>query len=386
MIAAIGCTAAAALGLGGLLPLLSITMERMGVAGYLIGLNAAMPFLSALLIMPFVPWLMANMRTAYLLLAMAIASAGATLAYGLYNDITIWFFIRFINGAALGVLFAISEAWINHYAPEHMRGRIIGIYVTVLGSCFAIGPIVLLIAGTQGLAPYILCAGLILLAVLPVFRALNLPEAFQRDKEEHHESFISFLFIAPTLALAGIIYGAIEVVIVTFGPVYSLRLGFSEQLAIITLTAFSLGNLCCQIPLGIIADKVGRRVILLICAGVATSSMLVLAGVFSLLSSFGLLAMVVFAITLFVFGGSAVGIYTMAMAEMGERFRGAALASANAGLVFCYNLGSLVPPVLAGELIDFAPRLGLPLLLALICFSALVPSVWRSLKRGRGNL
>jgi MFS family permease len=380
MVAAIGCTAAAALGLGGLLPLLSLSMERMAVPGYLIGLNAAMPFLSAMLVMPFVPWLMAKLRTARLLLAMALLSASATLIYGLYTDITFWFFVRFINGAALGVLFAISEAWINHYAPDAKRGRVIGIYVTTLGSCFALGPVILLVAGTQGLAPFALCAILILLAALPVLWAFNLPEAFRREETEHHESFLNLMFVAPTLALAGIIYGAIEVVVVTFMPVYSLRLGFAESLAIITLTAFSLGNICCQIPLGMIADKVGRRKILMLCALVATSAMILLAGIFALLEIFDLFAMIVFAITLFIFGGSAVGIYTMAMAEMGERFKGASLASANAALVFCYNLGSILPPVLAGEAMDSVPIVGLPLLLAIICFSVLLPSFWRGLR------
>ena len=379
MVAAIGCTAAAALGLGGLLPLLSISMERLQVEGYLIGLNAAMPFLAAMLVMPFVPTLMAKMRTALLLGAMGLLSAAASLAYGLITDINFWFFVRFINGAALGVLFAISEAWINHYAPEHIRGRIIGIYVTILGGCFSIGPFILLIAGTQGILPFAVCAVLILFAVVPVLWALDLPEAFHHKEDEAHESFIKFFFMAPTLMLAGIIYGAIEVVVVTFMPIYSLRLGLPETLAVITLTAFSLGNLSCQIPLGMIADIYGRRIILVICACVATLSMIFLAGFFTLTNSIDTFALVVYSLMLYIFGGTSVGIYTMAMAELGERFKGAALASANAALVFCYNLGSLTTPILSGKVIDTAPRTGLPLLLAFICFSVLVSSFGQKL-------
>jgi len=99
MIAAIGCTAASALGLGGLIPLLSITMERMEVPGFLIGLNASMPFLSAMLIMPFLPRLMMVLPTAPFLFAMAMLSAILTLSYGILEKIWLWFPLRLPNGA-----------------------------------------------------------------------------------------------------------------------------------------------------------------------------------------------------------------------------------------------------------------------------------------------
>lgn len=380
MFVAIGCTAAAALGLGGLLPLLSITMERLGVPSEIIGLNAATPFLAALVIMPLVPKMMAKMKTAWLLGGAALFSAFITLVYGLSDNIYFWFSVRFVNGIALGVLFAVSEAWINHYAPEHMRGRMIGVYVTALGGCFALGPFVLWIAGTEGLLPFAFCAALILLASLPVLWGLNLPEGFRHQEDQPHEKFRKFFFLAPTLALAGIIYGAIEVLVVTFIPVYGIRLGFSEQLAAITLSAFALGSICCQIPLGIIADKLGRRRILNLCSVTATSAMIFLAISFSFLQPTSALGISVLCGSLFIFGASAVGIYTMAMAEMGERFKGAALASANAALLFCYNLGSFSTPTFSGAVMDAAPIAGLPLFLAALCFSALVPALWRKVR------
>lgn len=385
MIAAMGATAAAALSLGGLLPLLSITMERWEVPGFLIGLNAATPFLSALLVMPFVPHLMKKLNTAKLLLLMGAISTLATIFYGILSDISFWFLVRFINGAALGVLFAISEAWINHYAPEHIRGRVIGIYVTILSGCFALGPVILLIAGTKGMAPFVLCAVLILLSCIPVFWALKLPEAFRQSEEEDVESFIKFLFIAPTLTLAGIVYGAIEVIVVTFMPIYGIRLGLTETIAATALTAFAIGNLCCQIPLGMIADYYNRRAVLIACSVCATLSMLLLSVFFYFITEIDLFVLAVFAITLFVFGATSVGIYTMAMAEIGWRFKGAALASANAALLFCYNLGSFTTPIMAGAAIDIAPKIGLLLMLALICSSVIVPAMKKNLWEGKTN-
>ncbi len=387
LVAAIGCTAAASLGLGGLLPLLSITMERMDIPGFLIGLNASMPFISGLLVMPFLPRIMSRVPIVPLLVVMVLLSSLMVLSYGVLADIWLWFPVRFINGIALGVLFAASEAWINYFAEERLRGRIIAIYATVLSGCFAFGPVILWVAGTQGLAPFMLCALLMLLTLPLVARAWTLPEAFYGGGSERSAapSFTRFLFIAPTLTLAGIVYGAIEVGVVTFVPIYSLRLGLSELLAASTLTAFSLGNICCQIPLGMLADRYDRRKVLLMCAGVASLSMLAVFGLFTLAQGMTLWVLIIFGVLLFLFGASALGIYTLAMVLIGERFRGADLAAANAALVFCYNWGSLSMPVATGSLIDFAPRSGLPLLLSALALSVVLPSLWRVFQMRRGR-
>ena len=372
-----GCTAAAALGLGGLLPLLSITMERFQIPGYLIGINAMMPFLSAMLVMPFLPKIMAKTKTAPLLLTLIILSSFLTLLYGVFLDFYVWFPLRFLNGIALGMLFAISEAWINHFAEEKYRGRIIAIYATILSGCFAFGPAILWIAGTEGIAPYALCAILMLIAPLPVIGAWNLPQAFAEEPEAHHVRFRQFFFIAPTLMLAGVVYGGVEIGILTFMPIYGLRLGLSEMLSAAALTAFSLGNICCQIPIGYLADKYDRMTVLFLCAAIASLSALAMPLLFFAAPQMTPLVILGFAFLLFIFGGFAVGIYTLAMILIGERFAAAALAGANAALVFCYNLGSLLTPPTAGVVMDSVPVYGLPLLLAAITGSVLTRPLWR---------
>ena len=387
--AAMACTTAAALGLGGLLPLLSITLERFQIPGYLIGINAMMPFVSALIIMPFLPKIMARFQTAPLLFLCVILSCVMTLSYGLFIDFTIWFPLRFLNGLALGVLFAVSEAWINHFSEERYRGRIIAIYATLLSAGFACGPLILAVAGTEGLAPYLLCSVLILIASLPLFGAWGLPQAFRDDEEEeeaHHEHFQRFFFLAPTLMLAGMIYGAAEGGVITFMPIYGIRLGFSEEIAAAALTAFSLGNILCQIPIGILADKYPRMRILLTCAAIATLSAITMPFLISFSPDPNSpLLLIGLAFLLFIFGAVVVALYTLALIMVGERFRGVDLAGANAALVFCYNLGNLITPPAAGAIMDGVPNFGLPFLLAAITGTLLLRPLWRGFIKKRSK-
>ena len=382
--ASIGCTAAAALGLGGLLPLLSITLERMEVSGFLIGVSTAMPFLSSLLIMPFLPNLLKIIPIITLLVASILISSLAVLFYGLFIDVWLWMPVRFVNGIVLGILFATSEAWINHFAEESKRGRIIALYATVTSGFFACGPLILWLVGTNGLQPYLFCAFLILLALIPVFLARNLPEAFYHDEaviDGQPQKFHHFFFLIPTLALAGIIYGAIETSIVGFLPIYNIRLGFSESFSIISLSAFFLGDVCCQIPIGWLADKYNRRVIFFWCATIASLAMMSIFILFLSVPALDFVTHAVFLALLFIFGASGVGIYTMAMVQIGERFQGARLANANAMLVFCYNLGSLIMPLIIGGLLDVFPRKGFPLALIILILICFVPSIVKYLKR-----
>jgi hypothetical protein len=49
---------------------------------------------------------------------------------------------------------------------------------------------------------------------------------------------------------------------------------------------------------------------------------------------------------LFVWGGLAAGLYTVALIELGARYSGATLVSATAAVVTAYGVGALVGPLL----------------------------------------
>ena len=83
-------------------------------------------------------------------------------------------------------------------------------------------------------------------------------------------------------------------------------------------------------------------------------------------------------IAFFVLGGIALGIFTVAIAELGDRFSGMDLLAGNAALGFMWGLGGFLGPSLAGVSMELAGAPGLPVsvgltfvLLAII--SRLVP-------------
>jgi hypothetical protein len=83
-------------------------------------------------------------------------------------------------------------------------------------------------------------------------------------------------------------------------------------------------------------------------------------------------------------GATSVGLYSVALTEMGARYRGGALAVANAAVVLAYGIGSLVAPSGFGFAMDAIPPDGLLLGAALAALAYLVLALVR-IQRIRGT-
>jgi MFS family permease len=354
--AAIGSVAAVGVALSLSIPLLSLEMERMGVSNTGIGINTAIAGLASVIVIPFVPQLAARTGVLPLLWGSVIVGALSLLAFKALWSFAWWFLLRFVFSAKLGVLFVLSEYWINAAAPPARRGLVMGVYATVLALGFATGPAVLAAVGTSGWPPYLAGAALFALASLPLAFAQGLtPEPRGGNKR----GVLSFLGAAPAATLAALVFGAVETGGFALLALYGLRLGFALETAPYLLTAVALGNVALQIPIGLLSDRVDRRLVLLASglSGLAGAALL------PLVAANG----AAFFAVLFLWGGLIGALYTVGLAHLGAKFSGGDLVSANAAFVILYNVGLVLGPPLVGAGMDAAPPHGFAWTLAAFC-------------------
>lgn len=370
--AAIGCIAVVGIGLSLTVPLLSLEMERMGISGTWIGLNTAISGIAAIVTLPFVPRLAARLGVAPLLWGCVATVSFTLLLFKAIPDFLWWFPIRFAFSVALGTLFVLSEYWINTAAPPERRGFVMGIYATVLALGFAIGPATLGLVGTEGWAPYLTGAGLFALGALPLIAARGLTPDIGHGGTR---STFSFLLVAPAATLAALAFGAVETGAFTLLPIYGLALGYGPEASAFLVSVMALGNVLLQIPIGLLADRIDKRLILL-----AVSS----AGlVGTLLMPFVAADPTLFWTLLLVWGGLIGAMYTVGLAHLGARFTGPDLASANAAFVILYNVGLVIGPIAVGLALDMSRPHGFAYGLALI-FALYVVVVGARLRTGGG--
>jgi MFS family permease len=364
--AAIGCITAVGVGLSLSVPLLSLEMERMGVSGAGIGANTAIAGLAAVMVVPFAPRLAARFGVGALLWTAVAVAAAAMLAFKLFFSFGAWFPLRFVFSAAIGVLFVLSEYWINAIAPPARRGLVNGIYATVLALGFAAGPAVLAVVGTSGWPPYIAGATLICVAALPLLLARGMSPAIGHGGGR---SVKAMILIAPVATLAALVFGAVETGGFAILPIYGVALGLTPEGAAFLVSIVALGNVALQIPIGLLSDRVDRRLLLLAAALVGvlgSAAMPLVAG-----------DAIAFPALLFVWGGVVGALYTVGLAHLGARFTGPDLASANAAFVILYNVGMIVGPPAIGGGLDLVRPHGFAYVLALMFAAYLVVIVGR---------
>jgi MFS family permease len=241
----------------------------------------------------------------------------------------------------LNGLFVASEFWINQLADERNRGRYVALYGIAISGGFALGPAILYFAGTRGIAPFALGSAMLLLAIVPVLLARK---AAPQLEEKDHGGVIGALRAAPSILLAALVFGALDSGLFGLFPVYAVRSGFSEVHAALAIATTSVGSMVFQYPLGMLADRFDRHSLLILCA---------LTGVVgAVLTPFAVHTPALMYVLLFFWGGIIMGIYTIGLTLVGERFKGAALASANAAYVMLYAGGLFAGPLVGGVALD----------------------------------
>ena len=350
-------------------PLLSLILEARGVGAAMIGISSASQTLAILFIMPLAPRILARFGTIRLIRAAIAVIIVALLLLPAVPNVYAWFPIRFVLGAAIEILLIACDVWVNQVAQEKTRGRIIGIYGFVLGGGFAVGPLIINMTGIEGWAPFLTGAVIVGLAALPLTWARGLtPPIEGRSKGR----LLYYLRIAPTLMLAGLMYGLVDSTILSFLPIYGLAAGFDQATVINMLTVLIVGAVATQLPLGWLADHVGGRQMLIGCAVFTLITAVMLPFV---LDSSWLMWPV-----LFVWGGALGGFYTISMVMIGRRFKGADLVAVNAAYVVLWGFGAIIGPAVTGGAIESWGFNAMPLVVAVCCLLYLPLAITRLMR------
>lgn len=339
-------------------PLLSFILQRQGMSPSLIGLSAAMTPLGFILSAPLIPWLSRRFGAGRASLACAGVAAALFAIIGCWQNIWLWFPLRFLLGFAVNPLYVISETWMIALTPPEKRGRIMGIYTSIISAGFAMGPLTLALVGTEGWPPFMV--GIAAFVFCAFCLASVLPRLPDLNNGHEEASVMRFVPLAMLLLFAVFVAAAFEQAMLSLMSVYGEGYGSAEAKISALLAVFVAGNIALQIPLGILAEWQGAKPALIFCALVTMLCCLLLPVLYPTLFVWPLA---------FVWGAVSFGIYTMALIELGERFSGSMLIAGNAAFAMFWGAGGIAGPPAAGAVMDLIGVQGLPLTLGFLCFA-----------------
>lgn len=334
-------------------PLIALTLDSHGYSEAFIGVNAAMHALGVLLVAPALPWLCRHVSTQLLMLAALVASALLLMLFP-WTPVASWFLLRVLLGMAAEVMLVVTETWLNHTTLEQHRAKNLALYTAMLSLGFALGPLMLSWRGSGSAAFYLGAVIALLAAALMLFTRLGT----LGDEQPVNRTLLAWLRLIPLALAATVLNAALECAGMNLLPLYAINLGWREADATSLIAILLLGAIVLQLPIGWLADRVNRQRLVVVLAALSTLGALVW--------PLALQQLWLARALLFVWGGVFVGIYTVMMTLIGQRFRAAELAGAYAILSVGWGAGALLGPMLAGIAMSLSLH-GLPLMAALLC-------------------
>ncbi len=358
-----------------LLPLLLLRMKGADVSTTVAGLFAATGWAGIFLFTPFASWVAQRLgRRPALWLAAAIP-AFASLGFAFTDNLAAWFALELLAGAASGLRWVMAEAVVAEFSAPGRRGRNIGLFETMVGTTFILGPALLVWIGPMEQAAFWACTALMAGGLVWSMLIPPLPATTDHQAAVGARGVWRALLAHPVIMLAGFVGGFFESGVTSILPLYGLTLGLDAARSALLVSASGLGSALMMLPAGMLADRWtdqarGRRTMMVIVAFVT----LLATCIVPLVIQVDWLAWPI----VFLWGGAGGSLYTLAMIDVGSREQGITLVNSTAVLVLTYTLGSMSASASSGALLQWSPTLGFPMMLGVV---ALVG--WIALLRAR---
>jgi MFS family permease len=335
-------------------PLIALTLSRLGYSSFAIGAVTGASLIAVILCGPLYPRAIARFGLKRCIVAGILFAAAILLLMPLYPSVPLWLALRFIAGCALGLVWISSEVWMNSVCGTESRGTVMGIYGTVFSIGIVAGPVLLEFTGTQGAKPFAIGAACLILTLLPLAVLRRVRSAAQEFTPLR--GLAGALRVAPIVMLAALVAGLVESADLALLPLFGMHSGLDERASLLLVAVFMAGNVVLQVPIGLLADRYGRRRLLGFCAVTSCIGPLLLQRCLD--------TPLLLWPLLFVWGGTLYAFYSQGVALLGEEFAVDSLSSANTLFVMVYCLGGVIGPSVGGMLLDTWPSHGLQSLLS----------------------
>lgn len=280
--------------------------------------------------------------------AFAALTAAVCLAYDFFFTPAAWVILRVINGFCIAGMATSVESWLNERSSNETRGRVLGFYMLVFYLAIAGGQSLVNLAPVQSSDLLMLSSALIGLSLIPIaVTRLGKPDISDirvlRVKEIYAASKVGVI----GAGVAGILIGSFYALAVVFAR----QVGLSVSEAAMFMSVVVLGGLGFQVPVGMLADRYDRRIVMsviLIAVGVSWWLLSL-----SFANGVPLIALMVMALA---FGGAISSVYPLCVAQTFDRLDRQYYVAASGRLLMVYSIGATIGPLLASMLMSvFGP-------------------------------
>ena len=365
-------------------PILSEALRNQGYSESMIGINAAAQFAGIILVALAAPRVIPALGFFKAIVLGLIVLAITLIALPTFRSFETWLVIRFLLGMGNSLLFTTGDTWMNHIVNDRVRGRWMGIYVTVGMAGWAVGPVLGAYLDPDTYWPFVWGLLAIVVAAGLLLPTRRLDVRLRVSEQGVALGLVAVFLAAPTVLLASAMFGVVEGAMQSFAHLYTMDvLGVQfRQTGYAVIWVGAVAAIFFQYPIGWLADAVNRSWLLIACV----LAMMISIFLFPLLVEGGRDAWwkpqsLALWTVVSIWGGSMGGIFTVGITLLGERFRDVELVSANAVFSVLFGVGGLLGPFLTGTAMSAIGPAGFPLSLLVAVVAYALFALYRQFTR-----
>lgn len=328
---------------GAIGPLDALSGLAYGFTNTDIGLMGSAHFLGFFIGCWWAPRLLGSVGHARTFAAFAACGAIGAMAHPVFPQPEIWSVLRVLTGLCVAGCYTVVEAWFQAKLTNRNRGRIMGIYrvvdiVSSSGAQLMIGFLDPASYVSYNILAVLCCACLLPLALTTSEQPVTPAAPRLRP--------IATALISPLGTAGVLVAGLTSSSFRMVGPIYAQEISLTASQTGYFLATVLLGGALAQYPVGWLADRYDRRLILLALslASVAICFFMVLMG------KSGFLVTITGAV---LFGMATWPIFSVSAAHTNDFADSESSVEINASLIFIYGIGAIFSPLVTSSLIDW---------------------------------
>ncbi|MFD0858351.1 MFS transporter [Roseovarius aquimarinus] len=294
------------------------------------------------------------------------------LLYPSWTDPWAWGAARVLIGFCFSGVYVTAESWLNNAASNENRGKALSLYMIVqmIGIVSAQG--LMVVADPGGFILFIIPSVLISISFAPVLLSVSPTPAFEATKPM---TLLQIYQTSPLGCVGMFLLGGVFSAQFGMGAVYGGKAGLSVGEISAFVSAFYVGAMLVQYPLGWLSDRMDRRLLILI------ASALVAVGAALAMAFGGYFPMLL--VAAFIVGGMSNPLYSLLIAYTNDFLQHDDMPAAASGLVFINGLGAIAGPVTTGWMMSVMGPNGFFLYIAILGALMVAYAAWRMVQRPR---
>jgi predicted MFS family arabinose efflux permease len=238
-------------------------------------------------------------------------------------------------------MFIVCESWLSAVSTNRNRGQMLSLYMIVTYGALGMGQLLLNVGDASGFVRFILVSCLLSMALVPL---ILLPSEAP-SVEGARTVTVGEIWRASPLGVVGVLASGLgQSAFFAMGVVFGLAKGLPLVYVSVMMALPPLGVILSQYPIGWVSDRFDRRtIIMLLSALAAVICAVTMAGGYYL-------SWLMFIALVTAFGVVSLPIYSLVVAHANDHLEKDQILGASAKLVMLYGVGSIIGPILVGDI------------------------------------